>query len=203
MDNEKYLKAKRDAQKIVTPDVLKRNLTNASLLLTAFELMKYSLIDKVKGFFEVDKEHLPESSNEHKIEMEIIRKKLPKEMQSHPVLIYAAWHKENEALTESDFDTILGIWKYRNKIAHELIDFLVNSDLEVNVKYLFEIRDIIEKADVWWIKEVELPINPDFDQAKAKDLNVRSGRMIILDHLISVALELPPDSDKNKNTLIH
>ena len=77
MDDKKFQKAKKDIEKIGTPESLKRNLINASLILTAYELMKYSLIDKVKGFFEVDKEHMPESYSEHQNEIEKIQKKLP------------------------------------------------------------------------------------------------------------------------------
>jgi len=203
MDNEKFQKAKRDIKKISTPETLKRNLINASLILTAYELMKYSLIYKVEGFFEVDKEHIQESCNEHKNEIEKIRKKLPKKLQGYPLLVYALWFKEHEALSEADFNNIVRIWGYRNKIAHELIEFLVDSDFEVDVKYLFEIRDIVEKADIWWVKEVEIAINPDFDQVEVKDSDIRSGRMIILDHLISVALELPPVSEEEKSYLAH
>jgi len=203
MDNEKFQKAKRDIKKNSIPETLKRNLINASLILTAYELMKYSLIDKVKGFFEFDKEHIPESYNEHKNEIEKIRKKLPKEFQKYPLLIYARWFKEHEALSEVDFNNLVRIWRYRNRIAHELIEFLVDSDFELEVKYLFEIRDIVEKADIWWVKEVEIPINPDFDQVEVKDSDIRSGRMIILDHLISVALDLPPVSEEEKSDLVH
>jgi len=203
MDSEKFQKAKRDINKISIPETLKRNLINASLILTAYELMKYSLIDKAKGFFEVDKEHMPESYNEHKNEIEKIRKKLPEEFQKYPLLVCAFWFKEHEALSEADFNNIVRIWRYRNKIAHELVEFLVDSDFEVDAKYLFVIRDIVEKADTWWIKEVEIPINPDFDQVEVKNSDIRSGRIMILDHLISVALELPPVSGEEKSDFIH
>ena len=60
------------------------------------------------------------------------------------------------------------------------------------MKNLFKIRDILEKVDVWWMKEVEALINPDIDLDKIQDASIRSGRMIILDYLISIALELEP-----------
>ena len=73
----------------------------------------------------------------------------------------------------------------------------------MDVKYLYEIRDVVMKADVWWAKEVEIPINPDFDQVEVKDSEIRSGRMIIIDHLISVALELPPIAGPKESDLVH
>jgi hypothetical protein len=203
MDDEKSQKVKKDIKKISTPETLKRNLINASLILTAYELMKYSLINRVKDFFEIDKEHIPESYSEHKNEIEQIRKKLPKKLRKIPLLVYAYWFKEHEALTDTDFNNIVEIRRYRNEVAHELIKFLVDSDFEVELKCLFQIRDIVEKADIWWIQELEIPINPDFDQVKIKDGDIRSGRMIILDHIISIACELKPGIEENKSGLVH
>ena len=186
MDDEKYQKVIIDVKKITTPETLKRSLINASLILTAYELMKYSLIDGVKDFFKTDKE----SYSEHENEIEQIRKRLPKKDRAILLLVYACWFKEHEALTEKDFKNIDKIRIYRNEVAHELIKFLVYSDYEVDVKYLFQIRDILEKVDVWWVKEVEALINSDIDLDKIQDASIMSGGMIILDHLISIALEL-------------
>jgi len=187
MNDEKSPKVKRDIKKISNPETLKRNLIIASLILTAYELMKYSLVDRVKGFFEIDKEHLTES---YRNEIEKIRKKLPKKLQGYPLLVYALWFKEHEALTEPDFDNIVKIWRYRNEIAHELIKFLIDSDFEIEVKYLLQIIDIIKKTDIWWLKEIEIPINPDFDHVEVKNNDIQSGSMSILGYLISFASEL-------------
>ena len=207
MDDEKFQRTKRDFKKISTPETLKRNLINASLILTAYELMKYSLIKQAKSFFEHDKEEwpgqCPEVSNEYKNEIAKIQKQLPNKFQKYPLLIYAAWFKEHKVLSEADFNNIVRIWRYRNKIAHELIEFLIDSDFELDVKYLFEIRDIVEKADSWWLREMEIPSNPDFDHVEVKDSDIRSGRMMILDLLISVAVELPPASKEDKSDLVH
>lgn len=202
MNNRKIQKSKKDIEKITTPDVLKRNLVNASLILTAYELMKYSLIDQVKGFFTFGEEER-QSSGDHKREMDEIRNKLPKEFQKHPLLVYALWFKEQKALNETDFNNVVRIWQYRNKLAHELIGFLVDSDFEVDLQYLYELRDIVGKIDVWWVKEIEIPINPDFDHKEVKDSEISSGRMAIIDHLISFAVELLPNAGPKEGDLVH
>ncbi len=193
MNDEKYQKARKDFEKISTPETLRRNLINASLLLTAYELMKCSIVDHVRSFYE---------GEEFENEIEEIRKRLTKELRK-PLLIYALWFKDHKALSEGDFENIVKIWRYRNKIAHELIEFLVDSDFEVDMKYIFEIRDIVAKAEIWCVKEMEIPVNPDFDQVEVKDSDIRSGRMSIIDHLISVALEMPPGIENNKSNLVH
>lgn len=203
MDDEKYQKVKRDIKKISTPENLKRNLINASLIITAYELLNYAVIEKVQGFFEIDKEQASESYNEHKEQIEQLRKKLPKKRRRYPLLVYSLWFQKHEALTKKDVEDVFKIWEYRNKVTHELIYFLTDSDFEVEVKYLFQIRDIIEKVDIWWMKEVEAPINPDIDLDKIKDAIIKSGRMIILDHLISTVLKLSPGEEEDKSGLVH
>lgn len=200
MDDEKFQKLIRSIKKIYTPETLKGTLINASLILTLYELMKYSLIQQVKNFFEIEGK---EPSDEYKDEINQLRNELPKKHRKYDLLVYASWFKKHEVLTEEDFKNVIKIWKYRNEIAHELINFLVDSDFEVDVKYLFWIRDIIEKADIWWTKEFMIPINPDFDQVEVKDTDIESGRMIILDHLLSIALELSPGIEKDKSGLVH
>ena len=44
-------------------------------------------------------------------------------------------------------------------------------------------------TDTWWIKEVELSISPDLQNTDRDAISVRSGPMIILDHIISIALK--------------
>ncbi len=203
MDDEKFQKVKMDIKKINTPETLKRNLINASLILAAYELMKYSLIERVKNFCNNDGTWNLEELNEHKNEIERLRNKLHKKRRGDDLLAYVFWFQKYEALTEIDVKNIKKIRRYRNDVTHELIKFLTDSAFEVNVIYLFEIRDIIEKIDIWWMKEVESPINPDIDQDKIKNAVIKSGRMIILDHLISTAMELPSLEEEDKSGLVH
>lgn len=203
MDDEKNEKVKRKINKISTPDILKRNLINASLLLTAYELLKIAFIDNVKSFFGFDEKHIPESYDELEKEIEQIRKKLPKKHRTHPILVYARWFQEYEALGEEDYKNIYKIWDYRNKVAHELYFFLLDSELDIDINKILHIRDIMEKVEVWWFKEVEGPINPSIDRDRIKNAEIRSGKMIILDLLISTALELSPGEGDYKSGVVH
>ena len=203
MDDEKKEKVKRNIKKISTPAILKRNLINASLLLTASELLKIALHDDVISFFEFDKKDIPESYDEHEKEIEQLRNKQPKKLRKYCHLVYARWFQEYEALTEKDYKNIVEIWRYRNKIAHELYNFLLDSELEVDIKKILQIRDLVEKVKVWWFKEVEVPINPSIDRDKIENAVIRPGKLIILDHLISTALELSPSEEDDRSGHVH
>lgn len=49
--------------------------------------------------------------------------------------------------------------------------------------------EIIEKVDKWWIKEIEIPTNPDFDDMDYDEIKwdeVLSGNMILISFLSSI-----------------
>jgi len=200
MGDEKF---KRDINKIISSEILKRNLINASLFLTAYEFLKKELLDNVVGYYELDKKYFPDSYAEHKEEIKQIKNALPKEHRKFPLLVYSRWFLIYEALNQEDYDNIVEIWQYRNKIAHELYTFLLDSELEVDVKKILQIRDIVEKVGLWWFKNVEAPINPSVDQDKLEGAIIRWGSIIILEHLISAVLVLSPNEEEADDGSIH
>ena len=200
MDDEKQQKVIKDIRKISVPDIVKRNLINASLLLTAYELMKDSLIRRVNDFF---LNMRPGGSIEFINEIKELRKQLPINRRKHYLLVYTRWFEKHGALIEGEVEDVEKIRDYRNKVAHELLDFLVDSDFELDLNYLVQIRDILEKVDIWWVKEIEIPVNQDFDNIEVKDSDIKSGKMVVLDYLLSIALELGQDIEKNRSGLVH
>lgn len=194
MDNENYQKFLKDIKKITTPDFIKRNLISASLILVAYELMKYSVVNRAKDFF---------TSSNFRNQIKDLRKNLPKKRCKHDLLVYALWYQKNNVLSVRDFKNIIKIWEYRNDVAHELLKYTIDSDFELDIKKLFQLRDIIEKVDIWWWREVEIPGNPAFDNVDVKDTDIKSGQITILNHLISTALEIIPDMEKDKSNVVH
>ncbi len=94
-----------------------------------------------------------------------------------------------EAITHEDIQTILSLRELRNKLAHQLPEFLVDDDMNITVNELIKIYEILAKIDSWWISEVELPANPDFvhlDHEELKTLEVYSGPMMVVSHLIEL-----------------
>jgi len=52
--------------------------------------------------------------------------------------------------------------------------------------YLFQIKEIVVKIDLWWTKEIEIPLNPNFDGSKIDDSEINTGNITLLNHLISI-----------------
>lgn len=213
MDDKKQRKYQKDIKKLFTPEILKRNLILASLISTAFEIMKDSLIIQPYSFFglvEYDKYfNLVKNRNEKMVsekflkELKQIQKNLPRKEQGDELKVIMLWFKKNKVLTDEDIKTIIKIRVFRNKITHELLNFLADSDYKVDIKYLFEIKEIVEKVDVWWIMEFTIPTDPQFDNIEIDDRDIESGRVFFLDHFLSIATDLGSTAKKDAKDIAH
>ena len=94
-----------------------------------------------------------------------------------------------EAIDKEDLDSIQKIRRHRNTIAHELPKFLGSINYEVDRSLLKTTIEIIRKVDAWWIKEIEVPTNPDFNHMNYDEINwdeVLSGNMIMMNFLLCI-----------------
>jgi hypothetical protein len=206
--DDKRGKAQKDIQKITSTEIQKKALILASLILTAFETLKYVLVDQPWGFFrkiigfDSGKEVI-EVSKVFKDELQEIRKDLPKSKRGNLLIEMAFWFKKHGVLTETDIGTVEQIQSYRNEVAHELLKYLVDSDFGVDINYLFKIREISEKVELWWIKEVHIPTCEEFDGVEVKDSDIHSPKIFLLDHFLSIALEMDEKYMKDKGRSVH
>ena len=51
-----------------------------------------------------------------------------------------------------------------------------------------EMATLLRKIEVWWIKEVEIPTNPDFDDKEISEDEIVPGRSVSLQLLCDIAL---------------
>lgn len=86
-------------------------------------------------------------------------------------------------ISDDEIKEIHKIRRHRNEIAHELPRLIINSNLDVNLDYLFKIRELISKIDTWWIMEVEMTIS--YKETPKLD-GVKTGRMMSLDHIFTI-----------------
>lgn len=99
------------------------------------------------------------------------------------------WLEQNGAISPQDATSLRSIRRHRNQIAHELPYLLGDIDREINLEYLQQIRQLLRKIEVWWIRNVDLLVNPDFDGVEVADEDIEPGPVLILDYIIRVALD--------------
>jgi hypothetical protein len=162
--------------KLLNPDSLKKSLIQTSLYITCWEMLKEAIIDQPRGFY----------SHEWKDGDMVPSPRYATEVLSldrNVLMASAVWFKERDAISDSDIQTIRDLRSHRNEIAHELPKFIASTDSNVQLNFLNAILYLTQKIDKWWIQNIEIPTNPDFDgrQLSEQDLNeVSSMRMMFL-----------------------
>lgn len=190
-------KATKDWLKLLDPLSTRENLTKISVLITAFEFLKESIVENIRDLYLED---LNKSLDKNQIysddyRMEVLSLDKNKNIFSASV----KWLVRNEVIDVDDSKKIYELREYRNRLTHESIKFLTDSSLEIDVSILEDIYNLLKIIDQWWILEVDMPTNPDF--SRVHDLNnitdVFSMRMIVLQLLEDIV------SDNKKSTELY
>jgi hypothetical protein len=153
----------------------------SSLYIATFESFKDYIIDTVKMFYNngiADGKFT--FSQDYKLN--VVNK--DKSIQTATLL----WLKDLNAINQQDIEIYNNLKQYRNKLAHELMTLLFEGlpiELPEKFSQLIQLRIKIEK---WWILNIEIPTNPDFDlspEIKEEDIMTSSEifNKIILDML--------------------
>jgi len=192
MESDKDEKFKKDFEKLFNPEILKKNLIRSSLYLTAFELLKYAIEQRIKGFLcigqEMDENF--EYFNCQDYKDKIVNRRIP-QLNNNKNVYYSSclWLKEANVITEDEVEELQKIRLHRNKIGHEIPKLMIDCDHEINLDLFESIKRLFTKIEQWWIVEFEMPANPEYDNFDydSLDMNeVKSGNMILLNYLIDV-----------------
>lgn len=166
--------------KFLNPDSLRSNLIAASLYLTTWEMLQQCVIEQLEGFYCLGLDPTDERSSGSYFERVLSRDK-------SPFRASLLWFLESGAIDQNDIDMIDKIRVHRNEIAHELPRFMASMDRNVDVSLFHKMVDVICKIDRWWICEVELPTNSEFDGKEIDYSGVSSGRMIMIHMMLEIA----------------
>lgn len=168
----------------LNPEVLRAKLVTASMYLTAFELLKDSIINRVEGFYTIGfDEGGTEVSSAYSTEVLALNKSR----------LYASllWLKKQDAINDDDLSAFETIKTCRNGVAHEL-QRIVAGDLEVAFVGRFpELISLLRKIEIWWIVNFEIPVNPDFDGVEIDESGIVPGVVLTIQLMFDVALGEP------------
>jgi len=172
----------RNWLKIFDEDTLQRNLTVASLYLTAWEILCDEIIVSLRNFFMViNAEGVTLDKEKYKQHVEDLDKSR----------LYASclWLQKMDAISQDDIEKIRTFHNHRNNIAHELCRLLTDATANINIDDLKEMRDLTRKIGAWWAVNLDIPSNPDLDDQVIDEKDVIPGQVVILDFIYSVALK--------------
>jgi len=158
--------------KFLNPENLKDNLMFSSLYIASFEAFKDYIVNEVKFFFNngFSGEEFT-FSEDYNIKVKTLDKSVFKAS--------LLWLKSLEAIEDKDIEIFDDLRQYRNKLSHELMTLLFEGlpqEFPEKFTQLIALRVKIEK---WWIMNIEIPTNPDFDESpEVKEEDIMTSSQI-------------------------
>ncbi len=169
----------RKWEELLTPSIMRDKLINASIFITAFEVLKQSIVGRPRSFFAdgYDKNG-PVVGAEYEAEV-LSRNKSP---------TYASldWLKHLGAIGDADIQIFENIKNTRNSLAHELHRVVLEGMEFKHIERFEELVVLLKKIEVWWVVNVEIPVNPDFDGQEIDEEGIVPGPVLMLQMMLEV-----------------
>lgn len=174
---------------------LKKLLEKSSLFISLYENFKQGYVESVLGFYanEIEFENgdivykftngngKEDKTKKLQYEKEVFRTVKKKDGNWDKDASLFNWLRKREVITDEQYEKLLELRIYRNKLVHELDKFLVNSfptDLDIKIEELLSIR--IHASKRWYIM-FELPTeNPNSMPFDTNNMN--ADDLIIYDN---------------------
>lgn len=174
-------KIKASWQRALHPKTLKTNIITASIFSMAFEMLKDSIVEKLRGFYinGFDESGFIISDDyKHKV------------LSLNKSTLYASlkWLQNIGAINETDVERFEHIKKCRNTLAHEMLKF-TSEELDFEVSEVFsEMVNLLRKIELWWFENLEMATDPDSYPEDFDLEQVVPGPVWSLQMLIDIAL---------------
>lgn len=170
-------------ESFLNPEVFKDRLINISMYITIYEMLKDSIINRLKDFYIMTLIGARDLEGEEEYRSKVLSRR-----KNH---LYASisWLIEHEVINEVDKENIEALKNYRNYLAHEMSDIIFNGEIKDLMKNFLCAYQLVHKIENWWIINFEMAINPDFTDANLEDIdidNIQSGKKLMIDMALSV-----------------
>lgn len=176
-------KAKQSWAESLNPDVAKPRIIAKSIYVAAFESLKDSIVRHLRMFFCTGFDETGETIDP-KYKTDVLAR--------NKSAVYASldWLKEHGAIDEADIETFGRVKRCRNTLAHELLSVLSLNGMPTDYEQCFaDMIALLRKIEVWWIANVEIPTNSDFDGSEEIDEHgIMPGPIIVMRLLMDIAL---------------
>jgi len=171
-------------ENFLNPATLRPKLITVSVYIAAFELLKSAIVDRIKNFYTFGIDRI-----DPEYQAEVLSKN------RSPVHASLEWLKEMHAIDDTDVATYERVKNLRNELAHALTGMLLR-ELPAELAERFnEMVSLLEKIERWWIVNVEISTNPEFDGKEVDAENAIPGPVMGLQLLLNIALG-PEDESK-------
>jgi hypothetical protein len=173
---------KRSWEEFLNPEVMRPRLIAASLYIAGFETLKDAVVHRIRDFFWTGFNNSGDKIDP-KYEADVLSRN------KSPVYASLDWLKEMDAIDEADVETFNRVKAYRNKLAHDRLSTLGSEGLPDGFDECFtKMVALLRKIEVWWITNVEIPTDPDFDGRDVDEEGIVPGSIMTIQLLCDIAL---------------
>jgi hypothetical protein len=167
--------------RFLDPEILRPSLMLASIYIATYEILKDSIIGRIKDFYVTGFDESGEIIGAD-YQSEVLHKNRSE--------LYASleWLKESKAIIDDDIVVFNKVKQCRNNITHE-ISRMLSEGLPQDFSDRFsDMVSLISKVERWWIINVEIPLNPELADKEIIEDEIIPGRIASLRMMIDVAL---------------
>lgn len=167
-------------ERFLDPEVVRPSLFLSTMFITTFEILKDSVVDRIRDFY----------TNGWDENGSIVGPEYQSQVLTrNKSTLYASfdWLREHNVIDEADLNTFETLRKTRNQLAHQLFDVVTGQVESEHVPQFPVLVSLLRKVEVWWVINVEIPTNPDYDGQEVDESGVVPGALLSLQMLIEVA----------------
>lgn len=167
-------------ERFLDPDAVRPSLFLATMFITTFEIFKNSVVDHIRNFYTNGwDESGPNISPEYQ----------SKVISRNKSVLYASleWLQESGAINSKDLEKYERLKKTRNLLAHQLFEVVTGQVESKHEAQFEELVELLRKVEVWWVVNLEIATNPDFDGQEIDEEGIVPGSILSLQMLIEVA----------------
>ena len=182
-------------RRFLNPKVLRPNLILASIYIATYEILKDSIIRRIKEFYVTGFDQVGDI-----IDPDYQTKVLSR----NKSILYASleWLKDSNVITDNDVALFTQVKQRRNDIAHE-ISHMLSEGLPSDFPERFsDMVSLLTKIEKWWIINYEIPLNPDLVDVEIIEDEIVPGPIAGLRMMIDVALGSEEEANYYYNEFI-
>ena len=163
----------------LTPAVMQERLVSASLYITSYEMLKDSIIGRIRDFYcnGVDTNG-PNISPDYQAKVLSLNKS--------PLYASLRWLEHAEVIDQTDLQSFEDLKALRNLLAHELPQIVFAGKEVALSEQMTKLMNLLRKIEVWWVINLELAIDPDYDGQEVDPDEVTPGPILIMQLMLEV-----------------
>jgi hypothetical protein len=169
----------------LNPDVVRAKLLSAGLFLVGFEMLLDSIKGRPRSFF-ADRWTVDGPVPGPEYEREVLS--LDPKGKNDALRGSTAWLRAMGVIDDSDELRIREVTDARNNIAHEMTKLVANSEIPDFTLHYPKLIGLLSKIENWWILNLEIPTNPDWDGQDVTEADIVSGPAWTMSIMAKVAL---------------